>query len=58
MFELSNQFDPAGKKGSLFKFLKPMRAQDTLGHIYTIKSHDGMYCESRPANGVMIGTAQ
>lgn len=58
MFEMSNEFDPSGKKGSLFKFMKPMRAQDSLGYIYTIKSHYGMYCESRPANGLLIGTAQ
>ena len=58
LFELTNEFDPAGKKGSLFRFMKPMRAQDTLGWIYTIKSNFGMYCESRPANGIFIGTAQ
>lgn len=58
IFELSNEFDPAGKKGSLFKFLSPMRAQDTMGYIYTIKSNDGMYCEARPANGILVGSAQ
>lgn len=58
MFEMSNEFDPSAKKGSLFRFMKPMRAQDTLGWIYTIKSHFGLYCERRPANGIFVGTAQ
>ena len=58
LFELSNEFDPKAKKGSFFKFKKPMRAQDTLAWIYTIKSNWGMYCEQRPANGIMIGSAQ
>ena len=58
LFELSNEFDPAAKKGSLFKFEKPFRAQDTMGWIYTIKSHFGMYTEARSANGIFVGTAQ
>lgn len=58
MFEASNEFDPAGKKGSVFKFLKPQRAQDTLGYIYTIKSNFGFYCEARSANGILVGSAQ
>jgi hypothetical protein len=58
LFELSNELDPKNKKGTLFKFMKPQRAQDVLAYIYTIKSNFGMYCESRPANGIMIGSAQ